>query len=210
MVIDSVPSECRPKLNSVVVVPTPGELRSRVRAYSPLKRATPRRQYTCSKLSRHQSKKPANKPENKKENSSQVEEIVQVLSKALVKLHISSTANQTEASNADKSTQTETNLLLEVKAPQRKNNRQCYKCQGPHLRKFRPLKTQNRVDSSPRHHHQMLTTQQYAPCKSRQKSLAELLKQHHPCNLSTDIKFEEMKRQRKVAKEKRTRIGSLH
>ena len=128
VVIDSVPSECRPKLNSVVVVPTPGELRSRVRAYSPLKRATPRRQYTCSKLSRHQSKKPANKPENKKENSSQVEEIVQVLSKALVKLHISSTATQTEASNADKSTQTETNLLLEVKAPQRKNNRRCYKC----------------------------------------------------------------------------------
>ena len=96
--------------------------------------------YTCSKLSRYQAKKPAHKPENNNKNSSQVAEIVQVLSKPLVKLHISSTATQIEANSADKSTQTETNLLLEVKSSQRKNNRRCYKSQGAHLRKFCPLK----------------------------------------------------------------------
>jgi len=49
---------------------------------------------------------PANKSENKKQNSGQVAEMVQVLSKALVKLNISSTATQTEPSSAEKSTQT--------------------------------------------------------------------------------------------------------
>jgi len=44
---------------------------------------------------------------------------------------------------AHKTTQTESNVLLEVNLPKRKNNRRRYKCQGAHLRQFCPFKNSN-------------------------------------------------------------------
>jgi len=142
VVIKSVPGEPKPRLSSVVVVPKPGELKSKAKSYSHEKRQNPCRQYYHSRFQTHYKPVPqTSKTANQKKV--EVSEIVQELSKAFKKIHISSTATQTEIKLAHKTTQTESDLLLEVNLPKRKNNRRCYKCQGAHLRKFCPFKNTN-------------------------------------------------------------------
>ena len=101
VVTKSVPGEPKPRLSSVVVVPIPSELKSKTRSYSHGKRQNPCRQYYHSRLQTH------NKPvpqtgKTATQKKVEVSEIVQELSKAFKKIHISSIATQTEIKLAKK------------------------------------------------------------------------------------------------------------
>ena len=146
VVKSSLPGESKHRLNSVVVVPPPGEFRPRSSQYQPTrtwfstKRYT--RSYQATKYSGgSNSRKRQRCPQTESGSERQATEVVQMLTAALKKIHLTSVAVQTGKSTAEVATQTDLkDVSPQGSTPGKKSNRKCYKCNGNHLKKNCPFK----------------------------------------------------------------------
>jgi len=108
----SIPGESKHRLNSVVVVPPPDEFRPRSSQYQPTRTwfstKRPTRSYQAIKYSEgSNSRKRQRSPQAESGSERQATEVVQMLTAALKKVHLTSVAVQTGKSTTEVATQSD-------------------------------------------------------------------------------------------------------